>query len=163
MRHLESTKRIWTRSLLALAALASMWAASANQLRGATGDVRLPGLRGGQLTSADLAQGNVVVVVWASWSPRCRDIVARANAIDAKWKDKARVVTVNFQEDAAKVEDFLRGQSLRTPVFLDSDGAYSKAMAVTSLPGLVIYHGGEVAYQGKLPADSDTLIERSLR
>ena len=44
-------------------------------------DVRLPGLRGGQLTGADLGKGATVLVVWASWSPRCRDIVERVNAL----------------------------------------------------------------------------------
>ena len=39
----------------------------------------LPGLAGGQLASADLAQGTHIVVIWASWSPRCRDIAPRVD------------------------------------------------------------------------------------
>ncbi len=126
-------------------------------------NIRLPGLDGGALTSADLGSGNVVVIVWASWSPRCRDIVERANAIQQKWHGQARVVTVDFQEDGARVREFLSGKQLQAPVYLDSDGAFSKSMAVTSLPGLVIFHGGSATYQGKLPADVDSTIERSLK
>jgi thiol-disulfide isomerase/thioredoxin len=124
---------------------------------------RLPGLRGGQLTDADLASGNWVVVVWASWSPRCRDIVERANALQQRWGNRARVITVDFQEDPAEVEAFLRGKSLGPPVYLDRDGEFAKARAVTSLPGLLVYRDGAVRYQGRLPADASSVIEEALR
>jgi len=146
-------RRVWLRSA-ALTLATGLIAAGAL----AAGDVRLPGLHGGQLTSAELAKGDTVVVVWASWSPRCRDIVDRVNAIQSKWGARARVVAVDFQEDSSKIEEFLRGKNLAVPVYLDSDGAFSKSMAVTSLPGLVVFHGGNPTYQGKLPADVDATL-----
>lgn len=130
---------------------------------GAQDDVRLPGLRGGQLTSADLAQGATVVVVWASWSPRCRDIVERVDAIAAKWSGRARIVTVDFQEEPADIEQFLAGKSLAAPVYLDRDGEFSKAHAVATLPGLILFRDGQVRYQGKLPADPDSVLADALR
>lgn len=126
-------------------------------------NLRLKGLRGGELTSGDLSRGAQIVVVWASWSPRCRDIVERVNALNARWSDRARVLTIDFQEDAAKVEEFLRGRSLAAPVYLDGDGAASKALAVTSLPGLVVVRDGEIRYQGRLPDDVDALLGDLLR
>ena len=33
-----------------------------------------------QALAAELEQGPAIVVVWASWSPRCRDVVPRVNA-----------------------------------------------------------------------------------
>ncbi len=129
----------------------------------AQGRFRLPGLRGGALTSADLDGGSHVLLVWASWSPRCRDIVERANAVSDRWGSEARVATVVFQEDAAAVEKFLQGKSLRPPTYLDSDGEFAKAHAVTSLPGLVVLRDGEVRYQGRLPADPDSTIADALR
>jgi thiol-disulfide isomerase/thioredoxin len=128
----------------------------------AQSDVRLPGLDGGQLTGADLAHGATVIVVWASWSPRCRDIVEQANALAARWGSRARVVTVDFQEDPAAVRSFLAGKKLTVPVFLDRDGEFSKAHAVTTLPGLVVVRDGAARYQGKLPADPDTTISQAL-
>jgi thiol-disulfide isomerase/thioredoxin len=125
-------------------------------------DVRLPGLDGGQLTGADLARGPVVILVWASWSPRCRDIVARANAVAAKWGGEARIVTVNFQEDVSTIREFLAGQKLSVPVFLDRDGAFSKAHAVTALPGLIVFRDGQARYTGKLPADLDATLHNLL-
>jgi thiol-disulfide isomerase/thioredoxin len=118
---------------------------------------------GGELTSAELGRGKSVIVVWAGWSPRCRDIVERANRLDARWRNEARVVTVNFQEDPSAIEAFLRGKGLVPPVYLDRDGEFSKSLAVTSLPGLVVVRDGEVRYQGRLPADADAAIAEALR
>jgi thiol-disulfide isomerase/thioredoxin len=126
------------------------------------GGVALAGLAGGQLTDADLAEGTTIVVVWASWSPRSRDIVERVNQIEAEWGDSARVVTVNFQEDRTTIEGYLEGKGLTAPVFLDSKGAFSKKRSVTTLPGILIYKDGEVAHRGRLPRDASALIGRVL-
>lgn len=123
----------------------------------------LRGLAGEQLTDADLAHGTTIAVIWAGWSPRSRDIVPRANALAGRWGGRARVVTVNFQEDRQAVEQFLAGKGLAVPVFLDTDGAFSKQYAVATLPGLLIVKDGQVAYRGKLPDDADRVIEESLR
>jgi thiol-disulfide isomerase/thioredoxin len=128
----------------------------------AAGDVRLPGLSGGQLSSADLARGPVVIVVWAGWSPRCRDIVQRVNAIQADWGGRARIVTVNFQEEPAAIEQFLAGKKLSVPVYLDRDGEFSKSHSVTALPGLIVFRDGQARHAGKLPADPGELLNRLL-
>ena len=125
-------------------------------------DIRLQGLSGGQLTEADLGQGATIVVVWASWSPRCRDIVDRVNALQGRWGNRARVVTVDFQEDRGAVQSFLSGKNLSVPVYLDTDGAFSKKHAVTTLPGLLVIRDGNVAYRGKLPDDADRVLSEIL-
>ncbi len=126
-------------------------------------DVRLRGLRGEELRDADLAQGTTIVVVWASWSPRGRDIVERVNHLVDRWGGRARVITVNFQEDRGTVEGFLNGKSLRAPVFLDTDGSFSKKNAVTTLPGLLVIQNGEAAYRAKLPDDPDAVLAEIIR
>jgi thiol-disulfide isomerase/thioredoxin len=121
-------------------------------------ELRLSGLGGEVLRDADLAQGTLIVVVWASWSPRGRDVAERVNAISQRWGGRSRVVTVNFQEDRQAVEAFLSDQPLRVPVFLDPDGAFAKRYALTNLPGLLVMRDGEAAYRGKLPDDPDRLL-----
>jgi thiol-disulfide isomerase/thioredoxin len=118
----------------------------------------LRGLGGERLSEADLARGTTIIVVWASWSPRGRNIDRRVNALAERWGSDARVVTVNFQEDRATVEEFLRDKSLHAPVFLDTDGAFSKKNAVTTLPGLLVIRDGNTAFRGKLPDDADAVI-----
>lgn len=123
----------------------------------------LPGLGGGQLTAADLAQGTQIVIVWASWSPRCRDISPRVNDLVQKVSSLGRVVTVNFQEEAPVITEFVRQHPLQAPVFLDRDGEFSKGHAVTTLPGLVVMRKGEVLFQGPLAADAEAQIQGLLR
>jgi thiol-disulfide isomerase/thioredoxin len=155
MRRLSAVRRaVWIASTCALAVAAAAVAADR---------VRLPGLRGGELTSADLERGATVVVVWAAWSPKCRDIVERVNALEASLGGSARVVTVDFQEEPADVEAFLRGKGLKAPVYLDKDGEYSKALEVTFLPGLVVYRDGAVKFRGKMPADAGETVAAALR
>jgi thiol-disulfide isomerase/thioredoxin len=120
--------------------------------------VLLRGLGGEQLVEADLAQGATIFIVWASWSPHSRGIVDRVNPMVQRWSGKARVVTVNFQENRQAVEGFLAGKSFGTTVFLDTDGTFSKKYAVATLPGLLIIKDGRVAYSGKLPEDPDRVI-----
>lgn len=118
----------------------------------------LQGLGGERLSESDLAQGATIFIVWASWSPHSRDVVPRVNQVAQRWGGKARVVTVNFQEDRGAVESFLAGKGMGPTVFLDADGAFSKKYAVATLPGLLIIKDGRVAYRGKLPDDPDRVI-----
>ena len=124
---------------------------------------RLSGIGGESLSEADVGQGATVVVVWASWSPKSRDIVARVNQISDRWSGKARVVTVSFQEERAAVAGFLAGKGLSTPVFLDADGAFSRKFSIATLPGLLVIKDGQAVYRGKLPEDPDAVIGELVR
>jgi thiol-disulfide isomerase/thioredoxin len=126
-------------------------------------EINLGCLGGARLNESDLARGTTIVVVWASWSPRSRDIVQRVQPLASRWGDRARVLTVNFQEDGAAAERFLAGRSLGAPVCLDPDGAFSRKYNVATLPGLLIVKDGQVAYRGKLPDDADRVIAGLLR
>jgi len=121
-------------------------------------DVNLSCLGGGRLADADLARGTTIVVVWASWSPHSRDIVERVSALASRWGGRARVVTVDFQEDRPAVERFLAGRSLGAPVCMDPDGAFSRKYNVATLPGLVVFKDGQVVHRGKLPDDADQVL-----
>ena len=122
----------------------------------------LPGLAGDRLSERDLAEGATIVVVWASWSPRSRDLGERLAAIDKRWGKRARVISVNFQETPDKARAFVEGQKLRVPVYLDRDANFAKRHAVTSLPFLLVLVDGKTGFAGKLPADVDAAIGRAL-
>lgn len=156
----RSEQRSGSRTWMAAALAVSLLLATA--MPAPAQDFTLPGLGGGQLTQANLAQGATILVVWASWSPKCRDIASRVNAIQNQWGGRARVVTVNFQEDAATAQQFLAGKGLSVPVYLDADGAFSKRQAVTTLPGLLVIRDGAVAYRGQLPDDPTSILTEIL-
>jgi thiol-disulfide isomerase/thioredoxin len=122
----------------------------------------LEGLKGGSLTPADFAQGAVIVVVWASWSPQCRNIDSRVEALAERWGSQARVIMVNFQEDRSEVEAFLGSRDSRVPVYLDTTGGFSKKYSVTNLPGLLIFRDGNTAFSGKLSRDPNSIISQTL-
>lgn len=126
-------------------------------------EISLGCLGGARLKESDMARGTTIVVVWASWSPRSRDIVQRVQPLASRWGDRARVLTVNFQEDGPAAERFLAGRDLGAPVCLDPDGAFSRKYNVATLPGLLIVKDGQVAYRGKLPDDVDRVVAGLLR
>lgn len=121
-------------------------------------DIHLTGLAGEHLSDADLAQGTTIVVVWASWSPRSHDIVERLQPLAGRWRAQAKVMTVDFEEDRKAVEAFLAGKTVGLPVFLDTEGAFSKKYAIATLPGLLVLKEGKTLYHGKLPEDPDRLL-----
>lgn len=131
--------------------------------RGEAQQVSLACLGGGNLNDADLGRGTTIVVVWASWSPRSRNVVERVNPLAARWGANARVLTVNFQEDRPTIERFLAGKGLSVPVCLDPEGAFSRKYNVATLPGLLVVRDGAVAYRGKLPENPDQTIADLLR
>ena len=117
----------------------------------------LVGLGGDSLTEQSMNSGSHVLIFWASWSPKCRDIDQRSSRIASSWKSKARVAMVNFQEDRDTVEDFLGGSG-SIPTYLDRDGSFAKRHSVLNLPGLLVVKDGKVVYQGRLPTDVDELL-----
>lgn len=123
---------------------------------------QLEGLKGGSLTPADFEQGVWIAVVWASWSPHCRNIVQQVDAIASRWGGQAKVIMVDFQEDRGDVEAFLGGGRTKAPVYLDKSGAFSKKYSVTNLPGLVIFKDGTAAFSGKLSRNPDSIISQTL-
>lgn len=126
-------------------------------------EITLQGLSGGQLSEADLRRGAVVAVVWASWPPRCRDVVDKLNAIDGRWGSQARVISINYQESRADIEGFLAGKGLRVPVFLDTEGEFSKKYSKPNLPVLLVFRDGEQVVKTGLPDDPDPTIQSALQ
>ena len=160
----SSFRRLRARPLSALAAVAllAVLAAGACARQAAAQEIVLPGLDGGQLRESDLGRGSVIAVVWASWSPRGRDVVAKVNDIESRWGSRARVITINYQESRAEVESFLAGKGLRAPVFLDTEGDFSKKYSKPNLPVLLVFRDGEQPVKTALPDDPHPTIAGAL-
>ena len=124
----------------------------------------LPRLGGGApLDPAAISTGLVIVVVWTTWSPRGGDIVDRLNRIEAEWGQRARVVSVVFQESPEAIEGFLTGRSLTVPVYLDSGNAeFSKRHNVTQVPRLLVFKDGSTAVNVNLGRDPSPLIQGAI-
>ncbi|MDH3745284.1 MAG: thioredoxin-like domain-containing protein [Acidobacteriota bacterium] len=122
----------------------------------------LTNLSGGDLDGESLDQGTVLIVVYASWSPRCRDVLPKVKALEKKWGGEARVLLVSFQETAEEVEAFV-GSDVEVEIAIDEDGSFSKRHAVTYLPGLLVLREGKTVFSGKLPPrGADQLLTQIL-
>lgn len=121
----------------------------------------LPRLGGGPpLDQTVIDTGLVIVVVWTTWSPRGGNIVDRINRIDSRWGDRARVVSVVFQEAPEAVERYLAGKKLAVPVYLDSGNAeFSKRHKVVQVPRLLLFKDGVTAVNVNLTDDPDPMIQ----
>lgn len=147
------------RKIFAVLALLCLALASGAQAQ----ELRLPGLGGGQLTEGDLGKGTHVIVFWTSWAPRGRNVVDRVNSLSQRWSARARVLTVNFQEEESAVRAFLDGKAkLEAKVYLDRDGALSKKYRVNSAPWLLILKDGRTSFSEKLPNDPNPVIAQVL-
>jgi thiol-disulfide isomerase/thioredoxin len=120
-------------------------------------EVTLNGMKGEVLDDATLAHGTFMVVLWATWSPRSRDIVSRVDELVRLWP-AFKVITVDFEEDRPAIDAFLKGRAMQTPVFLDLDGTFAKKYALATLPGLLVLRDGGVLYRGQLPANPESVL-----
>jgi len=154
-------RRVLTSGLVALTLLLGAFACQAGAASGSK--LQIKGLDRGSLSDSDLNSGTSILIFFAGWSPRCRDVVERANQIQGKWGEKARVGLIDFQESEADIRSFLKGANTTVPVYLDSDGEFSKRFAVTQLPYLLIMREGKVLSQGRLPEDADKAIASALK
>jgi len=150
------------RKIFAVLLLLAIPAVSVMPLAAQARQYQLEGLGGGKLGASDLSKGAVIVVVFASWSPRGKDVVNQTNQIYDQWGKQAKVIMVDFQEDRSDVEAFLQGKSSKAPVYLDQDGSFSKRYSVTHLPGLLILKDGSAAFSGRLTKDSNAVISQTL-
>lgn len=114
------------------------------------------------MTPATLSQGDTIVVVWASWSPRCRDLPELMKTLQGALGARAKIVSVNFQEDQNQVRQYLERSPLGVPTYLDRDGRFAKGHAVTTLPGVLVFRQGSQILRTTLGPDSPRVIRKAL-
>jgi thiol-disulfide isomerase/thioredoxin len=116
--------------------------------RGSTApDARLTLLDGGATRIADGRGRPQVIAFWATWCPPCREELPGLERVFQRYRDRARFLAVSVEGDeaAALVREFVRAQRLTLPVALDS-GQASAAYHVDNIPQIVILDGdGKVA------------------
>lgn len=137
------------------------WIAAALVVAGGTASaVEIAGLKhlDGTPVVAEEVSPDALFIVFSTWSPKCRDIVERANQVEADWGEHARVFLVNFQEDADTVNEFLARSDLDVEVLLDPDAGFSKKHKITYLPSLLAVKDGAAAFRGKLPGDTKPVL-----
>jgi len=95
-------------------------------------------------------RGKVVLVnFWATWCPPCRKEMPDLETLYGRFGSKGLVVLGISDEEAAKVEPFIRERKVSFPVLLDPERKVNEMFVVEGIPKSFVYDR-----EGKLAAQS---------
>ena len=109
----------------------------------------LKDLSGKSWTFADLRGKVVLVNFWATWCPPCRKEMPDLETLYGRFGSKGLVVLGISDEEAAKVEPFIRERKVSFPVLLDPGRKVNEMFVVEGIPKSFVYDR-----EGKLVAQS---------
>jgi peroxiredoxin len=112
-------------------------------------DFTLKDLSGKTFTLSELRGKVVLVNFWATWCPPCRKEMPDLETLYQRFQSKGFVVLGISDEDAAKVEPFIRERKVSFPVLLDPGRKVNEMFAVEGIPKSFVYDR-----EGKLVAQS---------
>ena len=112
-------------------------------------DFTLKDLSGKSWTFAELRGKVVLVNFWATWCPPCRKEMPDLETLYGRFGSKGLVVLGISDEEAAKVEPFIRERKVSFPVLLDSGRKVNEMFVVEGIPKSFVYDR-----DGKLVAQS---------
>jgi cytochrome c biogenesis protein CcmG, thiol:disulfide interchange protein DsbE len=129
-------------------------------------DFELKTLDGKRYHLADLKGKPVLINVWASWCPPCRDEMPAIQAAYVRYKDKGLVVLgMDFlvQDSLKDVKLFVDTLKLTFPILLDETGAVSgDRYGVRGLPTSFLIDRNGVIRRTKIGAMSPEEINRNI-
>ena len=112
-------------------------------------DFTLKDLSGKSWALSELRGKVVLVNFWATWCPPCRKEMPDLETLYARFGSKGFVVLGISDEEAAKVEPFIRERKMSFPVLLDPGRKVNDAFVVDGIPKSFVYDR-----EGKLVAQS---------
>ena len=109
----------------------------------------LKDLSGKSWTFSELRGKVVLVNFWATWCPPCRKEMPDLETLYGRFGSKGFVVLGISDEEAAKVEPFIRERKVSFPVLLDPGRKVNEMFVVEGIPKSFVYDR-----EGKLVAQS---------
>ncbi len=98
-------------------------------------ELRLADLNGKKISLSDLWGKVVFLNFWTTWCAACRVEMPAMQKLHTRFKDQNfAMVTVNMQESARKVRDFVDQYKLTFTVLLDSHGEVARRFGIRALP-----------------------------
>lgn len=95
---------------------------------------------GGHAVSLDRYRHDVVLMnLWATWCPPCREELPDLQRLYAQNKDRGLVVIgVDEGESAARAHAFAQALGLRFPIWIDAEQSYGRAYDALGFPTTVV-------------------------
>lgn len=134
-------------------------------------DITLPCFHGGRSVRLSQLSGPVVVNLWASWCPPCREELPAFQALSQRADGRVTVLGVVTHDDRDSAISVAEDLGLTFPAVIDDDSTLSKELvrlriATSALPVTLFVTGGKIvsAYQGRAltPASLDSLVDEHL-
>lgn len=100
-------------------------------------DFELMNSEGDTFRLADLRGQAVLVNLWATWCPPCREEMQTIEKIYQEFRDQGfTVLAINmtYQDDPSAVAPFVNKHQLTFPILLDETGDVARAYQLRSLP-----------------------------
>jgi peroxiredoxin len=97
---------------------------------------------------SDYSDQAVLLVFGATWCPHCRTEIPQLNAIEKKYRDRGlKVLYVDVQESARKVQSFVTKHKIDYTALLDSRGTVARRYKVQGIPlNIVVGPGCKVKF-----------------
>lgn len=113
----------------------------------------------------ELTHGRVTLVnFWATWCPPCVHEIPSMNRLAAAYDPKQfGIVSINFKEDAAHVQAFLKRVNVDFPVLLDQDGAVAQRWRIFAFPStFLLDRRGNIRYSVNTAIEWDTEVVQAI-
>lgn len=130
-------------------------------------DFILPAVAGGEVSREELTGQVVLLDFWATWCGPCHAQAEILDELHAEFAAKGlAVVSIDTNEDLAKVKAFINANPAEYQVLVDEDGRVGDSYGVVALPTVVLVdRQGRVAFTSVGLTEASTLrplIEREL-
>ena len=111
-------------------------------------DFELLDIEGKKFKLSDYSDQSVLLVFGATWCPHCRTEIPQLRAIEKKYGDRGlKVLYVDVQESAKKVQSFATKHKINYTALLDSRGSVARRYRVQGIPlNIVVGPGRKVKF-----------------
>ena len=99
---------------------------------------RMPDLQGRQVSLSDYAGRTVLINVWATWCPPCRDEMPMLVDYARRNPNGVTILGINDGETREEAAAFTKQYGMTFPVLLDLNSRYLDAILVDSLPTTIL-------------------------
>lgn len=111
-------------------------------------DMTVTPLEGKEVTLADKKGKVVIVDLWATWCPPCRESMPENERLHKEYAAKGLEIMAISDESKSQVESYIKEQGFTFPVYLDPNGETRGKFEVRGIPTVIILdrEGYVVAY-----------------